>query len=154
MSEIILIKKYPNRRLYNTEKSTYISLAQLTEMIKEGRLVKVINAKTEEDVTAFILTQIVLEEAKKNNILLPVPLLHLIIQHGETVLAEFFDKYLQQTVKNYLTYKTSFDDHFKKWLDLGTDLSATAGKTMMDSPPFESFFDFFSNPKDSEEKKE
>ena len=65
MSETILIKKYPNRRLYNTEKSTYISLAQLAEIIKDGRLVKVIDVKTEEDVTAFILTQIVLEEAKK-----------------------------------------------------------------------------------------
>ena len=149
MSEI-LIKKYTNRRLYDTESSSYISLVQLADMIKEGRLVKVIEAKTKEDVTAFILTQIILEEAKRKNTLLPVPLLHMIIRYGETVLAEFFDKYLQQTLTNYLAYKAAFDEHFKNWLELGVDFSATAGKTMIGLSPFESFFDFFSNSKNAE----
>jgi len=103
MAEKILLKKYANRRLYDTEKSTHVTLNQVADMIKQGRRVEVIDAKTKEDVTSFILTQIILEETKKKNILLPVPLLHLIIQYGENVLGEFFEKYLEQTIKNYLT---------------------------------------------------
>ena len=81
MAERVLLKKYANRRLYDTEKSVYVTLSQVSDMIKEGRQVKVIDAKTEEDVTAFILTQIIVEEAKNKNSLLPVPLLHLIIEY-------------------------------------------------------------------------
>ena len=102
MPERVLLKKYANRRLYDTEKSAYITLSQVSDIIREGRQVQVVDAKTEEDVTAFILTQIIVEEARKNNSLLPVTLLHLIIQYGETVLSEFFDKYLELTIRNYL----------------------------------------------------
>ena len=123
MAESVVIKKYNNRRLYDTEKNAYVTLAALAEMIKEGRQIEVVDAQTKEDVTAFTLTQIILEEAKKKNFLLPVPLLHLMIQFGETVLSEFFEKYLQQVVKNYLAYKSSVDTQFSKWLDLGAQLS-------------------------------
>ena len=119
-----MIKKYNNRRLYDTEKNAYVTLAALAEMIKEGRQIEVVDAQTKEDVTAFTLTQIILEEAKKKNFLLPVPLLHLMIQFGETVLSEFFEKYLQQVVKNYLAYKSSVDTQFSKWLDLGAVVPA------------------------------
>jgi polyhydroxyalkanoate synthesis repressor PhaR len=129
MSEKILFKKYPNRRIYNTEKSEYVSLVQLGDLIKDGKDVKVVEVKTGEDVTAFTLTQIILEKAKKKNTLLPVPLLHLIIRHGENLLAEFFDKYLGQTVANYLSYKNAADDQFRKWLDMGQDFSGMAQKT-------------------------
>ena len=65
MAKKILIKKYPNRRLYDTEKSQYVSLSHVADMVRQGRHVEVMEAKTEEDVTAFVLTQILLEEAKK-----------------------------------------------------------------------------------------
>ncbi len=120
-------------------------------MIRQGSHVKVIDVKTEEDVTAFTLTQILLEESKKKNTLLPLPLLHLIIQYGENILSEFFEKYLQQTIKNYITYKKSVDEQFKSWLELGTDFSAIAGKTMM--TPSKSFFDLFSDSTEAKEKK-
>ncbi len=137
MADIVLIKKYANRRLYDTEKSTYISLNDLTAMIRDGRQAKVIEANTKEDVTAFILTQIILEEAKKKNTLLPVPLLSLIIQYGENILAEFFEKYLFQIVETYIRYRKTFDERFKNWLELGWDLPST------------SFLDFFPNPVDT-----
>ena len=107
--------------------------------------------KTEEDVTAFILTQILLEEAKKDNTLLPVPFLHLIIQYGENILSEFFEKYLQQTVRNYLAYKKTADEQFKSWLELGMDFSAMAEKTIME--PSKTFFDLFSDSGEIKEKK-
>ena len=153
MADELLFKKYSNRRLYDTEKSTYVSLSHVADMIKQGRHVKVIDAKTEEDVTAFILAQIILEEARKKNNLLPVPLLHLIIQYGENILAEFFEKYLEQTIKNYLDYKKTFDEQFRNWLDLGMDFSAMAEKTMSGLTPSNPFFDLFNNPSDTQEKK-
>jgi polyhydroxyalkanoate synthesis repressor PhaR len=130
----VLLKKYPNRRLYDTERNAYVTLNHVGDLIRQGRQVEVIDASTQEDVTAFVLTQIVLEEAKKKNLLLPVSLLHLFIQYGDTVLNEFFEKYLQQTLRSYLAYKASFDEQFARWLDLGTNLTGTAQKVFQDLP--------------------
>ena len=57
---VVILKKNANRRLYDTEKSVYVTLAQLAGYIHEGRMVQIIDAKTKEDITDFILTQIVL----------------------------------------------------------------------------------------------
>ena len=86
-----------------------MSLAQIAELVKQGREIEIRDDKTGEDVTAFILTQIVLEEAKKKTLLLPVSLLYLLIRYGDSVLSEFFDNYLEQTLKNYLNYKSAMD---------------------------------------------
>lgn len=157
MSEKILFKKYPNRRIYNTEKSKYVSLVQLGELIKGGRDVTVVEVKTGEDVTAFTLTQIILEKAKKKNTLLPVSLLHLIIRHGENLLAEFFEKHLEQTLVNYLAYKNAADDQFRKWLDMGQDFSGMARKTAENITSLNPLLNpltnhFFKKDKDQEKK--
>ena len=123
MEEKIRLKKYANRRLYDTGQSKYVTLNEVAAQIRGGRRVEVRDAKTGEDVTAFILTQIILEEAKRKNVLLPPPLLHTIIQFGDNALVEFFDKYLQQTINAYLAYKSSADEQFKQWLGMGVDLS-------------------------------
>ena len=143
MEDVVLIKKYANRRLYDTRKSKYVTLAELRDLIKTGQLVKVMDVNTEEDVTAFILTQIVLEEAKRKNALLPEPLLHLIICYGDNVLSDFFEKYLQQVINNYLYQKSMFDEQFGKMLDIGMDLSGMAQKTINDMSPFKPFMNFF-----------
>jgi len=141
MNDILLLKKYSNRRLYDTEKSAYVTLDHVMQAIRQGRRVAVVDAKSGEDVTAFILTQIILEEARKKNSLLPVPLLHLVIQYGENILGEFFEKYLEQTIKNYLSYKTMADDQFRKWLHLGMDLSTLTKQSMSTLPAFRPFLD-------------
>ena len=109
MTQSVVLKKYANRRLYDTEKSVYVTLNQVADYIRDGRSVAIIDAKTREDVTAFILTQIVLEEAKNKNALLPVPLLHLIIRYGDNLLGEFFEKYLHQIFQNFVTHKQTMD---------------------------------------------
>jgi polyhydroxyalkanoate synthesis repressor PhaR len=148
MAEKVLLKKYSNRRLYDTEQSTYVTLSQVAELIKAGREVEVTDADTKEDVTAFILTQIVFEEAKKKTVLLPISLLYLIIRYGETVLSEFFEKYLEQTVQNYFHYKSAMDEQFREWLDLGMDFSTLTQKTVGRLNPF---MDLFSNPSPKKE---
>ena len=155
MPDTVKLKKYANRRLYDMGKSAYVTLSQVAELIRQGRRVEVIDAKSKEDVTASILSQIILEEAKNKNILLPVPVLHLIIQYGDNVLGEFFEKYLQQMIQTYLAHKHAVDDQFKKWLEMGLDFSNITQKTMAGFSPFKSFFDQFSSySKKQEEKKE
>jgi polyhydroxyalkanoate synthesis repressor PhaR len=149
----VKLKKYANRRLYDTEKSAYITLNDVVEMVKQGRWVEVTDVDTGEDVTAFTLTQIIMEEAKKKNVLLPVPLLHLIIQYGETVLADFFGNYLEKMIKSYLTVKNIADEQFDKWLDVGAAINQGKNSAFPTENPFQSFFkQFFSTPKPSDEK--
>ncbi|HOG06541.1 MAG: hypothetical protein M0P04_03185 [Syntrophales bacterium] len=143
MTEKLHLKKYTNRRLYDTERSAYVTLDDVLQVIRQGRRVEVVDAKTGEDVTAFTLTQIILEESRKKNSLLPVPLLHLIIQYGETVLGEFFDHHLEQTLKSYLSYKAAADEQFRKWLSLGMDFSKMTQTSIASLPAFQSFFDLF-----------
>ena len=154
MAETLLLKKYPNRRLYDTEKSAYVTLSQVAAMIKQGRQVEVRDVETKEDVTAFILTQIVLEEARKKTTLLPVSLLYLIIRYGETVLSEFLEKYLEQTFNNYLAYKVAADEQFKNWLQLGMNLSNMAQQTMNGLAPFKPWVEAFSAAAPAKEKEE
>ncbi|HNU74823.1 MAG TPA: polyhydroxyalkanoate synthesis regulator DNA-binding domain-containing protein [Deltaproteobacteria bacterium] len=127
--EKLRLKKYGNRRLYDTARSTYVTLNQVADIIKQGTDVEVVDAKTQEDVTAFILTQIVLEQARRKNALLPVELLHLIIRYGENLLQEFFQKYLEQTINGYLQFKRSMDEQFSKWIDMQLNYSDMAQKT-------------------------
>jgi polyhydroxyalkanoate synthesis repressor PhaR len=152
MPNKVKLKKYANRRLYDMEKSTYVTLNQVADLIREGRQVEVIDAKTKEDVTAFTLNQIILEEAKNKNFLLPIPVLHLIIQYGDNILGDFFEKYFHQMITTYLAHKNAMDEQFKNWLEMGLDYSKMAQKTMTDFPPFKSFLDQFSAMADKEKK--
>jgi polyhydroxyalkanoate synthesis repressor PhaR len=153
MAEKILLKKYANRRLYDTQKSRYVTLNDVAERIRNGQQVKIIDAKNKDDVTAFILTQIVLEEAKNKNVLLPEPLLYMIIRYGDNMLVDFFENYLQQAFKSYLAYKSSMDDQFKKWLDMGLGFSEATQKSLMQANPFKAVFEKLSEEKKADKKK-
>jgi polyhydroxyalkanoate synthesis repressor PhaR len=139
MNEIVILKKYASRRLYNPQNSSYVTLNQVAEIIRDGKDVKVLDAKTDEDVTAFILTQIILEEAKNKSALLPTPLLLLIIRSGGTVLQEFFEKHLQDAISSYLQYKQAFDEQFSKWMNMGMNYSEMARKAMDGISPLTGF---------------
>jgi polyhydroxyalkanoate synthesis repressor PhaR len=141
MTELVL-KKYANRRIYDSEKSAYITLNEVADYIRSGRQVRIEDAKTGEDVTAFILTQVVLEEAKKKNALLPVPLLHLVIRYGDGILGEFFEKYFYQTFQNFVVHKTAMDEQFQQWLEMGMNISKMAQKRFSDMKPFQPFYPF------------
>jgi polyhydroxyalkanoate synthesis repressor PhaR len=143
MAEKVVLKKYANRRLYDTDQKVFVSLSQVADLVKEGREIEIKDDKTGEDVTAFILTQIVLEEVKKKSLLLPVSLLALLIRYGDSVLSEFFDKYLEQTLRNYLAYKSAMDNQFQKWLELGQDFSKLTQKAMTGLTPFRSWMELF-----------
>jgi polyhydroxyalkanoate synthesis repressor PhaR len=93
-AEPVIIKKYANRRLYNTETSTYITQADLAEIIRVGRNVEVVDAKSGDDITRQTLAQIILEEDAKGAAMLPVSFLKNIIS--------FYDNSMQSVLPHYL----------------------------------------------------
>jgi polyhydroxyalkanoate synthesis repressor PhaR len=85
-SDTVIIKKYANRRLYNTETSSYITLDHLAAMTREGRDFKVLDARTDEDITHNVLTQIIMDEETRGQTLLPVSFLRqLIALYGDSM---------------------------------------------------------------------
>ncbi len=154
MTDKLILKKYTNRRLYDTRQSCYVTLSEVAEQIRNGQEVQVLDAKTKEDVTSFILTQILLEEAKNKQFLLPPQLLHTIIQYGDNVLLEFFENHLQKTIESYLSQKSSFDSQFKKWLEVGMDMSEMAQKGFKNVNPMQAFFRDFTKSSSGGEKDE
>lgn len=103
-SEPILIKKYGNRRLYDTRSSSYITLEQLEAIVRRGDDVRVIDAKSSEDLTQATLAQIILESGRAAR-LLPVSLLLQLIRMSDEALAEFMGRYFSATLEMYLEAK-------------------------------------------------
>jgi polyhydroxyalkanoate synthesis repressor PhaR len=93
--ERVVIKKYANRRLYNTASSSYVTLEHLADMVKKGVDFVVYDAKTNEDITRTVLTQIIFEEESQGQSLLPIQFLRQLIGfYGNSVQA-FLPSYLE-----------------------------------------------------------
>lgn len=105
----IIIKKYANRRLYNTESSSYITLEHLAAMTREGREFKVVDAKTDEDITHNILTQIIMEEeGRGEQPMLPVNFLRqLIAMYGDSMQA-MVPGYLEASMDSFRRNQAQF----------------------------------------------
>jgi polyhydroxyalkanoate synthesis repressor PhaR len=88
MAETRIIKRYANRKLYDTEHSRYITLDQISEMIRQGDDVRIVDNKTKEDLTTVTLAQIIFEEEKKQRSFLPLGAMRTIIQSGGEWFAE------------------------------------------------------------------
>ncbi len=100
----MLVKKYSNRRLYDTSASRYVTLDELAAKIKDGEDARVVDAKTGEDLTQATLAQIIIE-SRGGARLLPVPLLIQLIRLGDVALAEFLGRYLSWALELYLQMK-------------------------------------------------
>lgn len=97
----VVVKKYANRRLYNTESSSYITLENLAEMIRSGRDFVVYDAKTNEDITRQVLTQIIVEEEGKGGAMLPTGFLRQLIgMYGEDMQG-LVPRYLEQAMEAF-----------------------------------------------------
>jgi len=106
--DVIVIKKYANRRLYDTRKSSYITLEDLAEMVREGREFRVIDAKGDEDITHNVLTQIILEEEQRGQTMLPVNFLRqLITLYGDSMQA-LVPGYLEASMESFRRNQQQF----------------------------------------------
>ncbi len=101
-SQTVVVKKYANRRLYNTESSSYITLDNLAEMVHQGRDFVVYDAKTGEDITRGVLTQIIVEaEGKQGQNLLPTAFLRQLIGFYGDQMQSLVPKYLEQALSAF-----------------------------------------------------
>ena len=107
-SGTVIIKKYANRRLYNTESSSYITLDHLAQMTREGRDFKVIDAKSEDDITHNILTQIIMEEENRGQTMLPVSFLRQLISLYGDSMQSMVPQYLEASMDAFRRNQTQF----------------------------------------------
>ncbi len=97
----VVIKKYANRRLYNTQTSSYVTLDHLCEMVREGVDFEVRDARTGEDITRSVLTQIIFEEEAKGQNLLPIRFLRQLIRLYGDSLQSFVPGYLDLSMESF-----------------------------------------------------
>lgn len=97
----VTIKKYANRRLYNTASSSYVTLDDLAQMVKREEEFVVYDAKTGEDITRSVLTQIIVEEESKGTNLLPIPFLRQLIGFYGDSLQSIVPKYLEHSMASF-----------------------------------------------------
>ena len=97
----VVIKKYANRRLYNTATSSYVTLDELSKMVRHGEDFVVYDAKSGEDLTRSVLTQIILEEDGKGRNLLPISFLRQVIGFYDDSLRAFLPRYLELSMENF-----------------------------------------------------
>ena len=100
-----MVKKYANRRLYNTATSSYVTLDELSQMVRKGEEFVVFDAKTGEDITRSVLTQIILEEDSKGRNLLPIGFLRHVIGYYDDSLQSYLPRYLELSMENFARHQ-------------------------------------------------
>lgn len=112
--EAVVIKKYANRRLYNTETSTYVTLDDLAAMVRSDRDFVVYDAKSGDDLTHAVLTQIIVEQEgrKDGQTLLPIPFLRQLIRFYDDSIGRMVPSYLQFSLENLVKEQEKFRTQF------------------------------------------
>ena len=127
--EPVIVKKYANRRLYNTRSSSYITLDDLARMTREGVDFKVLDAKTGAEITHQILTQIIMDEEASGEQMLPIGFLRqLISMYGHSMQA-MMPQYLEASMNNFRANQQKLQDAFKN--SVGPEAFARLAETNM-----------------------
>jgi polyhydroxyalkanoate synthesis repressor PhaR len=108
----VTIKKYANRRLYDTESSAYITLDRLAEMVREGQEFEVVDAKTGEDITRHVLTQIIVDEEARGSTMLPLNFLKQLIGLYGNSMQNFVPQYLEAAMDAFQRNQSAVKDAF------------------------------------------
>ncbi|MFY8113332.1 MAG: polyhydroxyalkanoate synthesis repressor PhaR, partial [Rhabdaerophilum sp.] len=98
-----IIKKYANRRLYHTGTSSYVTLEDLAQMVRAGEDFVVTDAKTGEDITRSVLTQIIFEQENKGQFLLPITFLRQLIQFYGDHMQALVPRYLEMSLTRFMS---------------------------------------------------
>ncbi|HTL55638.1 MAG TPA: polyhydroxyalkanoate synthesis regulator DNA-binding domain-containing protein [Candidatus Limnocylindrales bacterium] len=134
------IKKYPNRRYYDATHSRHLTLDEIRSMIQQGYDLTVIDARTKADITAQVLTQIILELDTPKIDSLPVPLLVRIIRMNDQLVKDFIEKYFNQALKSFLDYQQQVEEHIRRTHGLPTAFPSVSAWTKAMLEPFASAF--------------
>ena len=109
-----VIKRYSNRKLYDTQESRYVTLEELEELIRAGREISVVDVSTGEDLTSVTLAQIILENERNHRATLPTAFLHQLIKHGEAW-QDFVQKSLRSSLEGIMTSQREADRVLREW---------------------------------------
>lgn len=109
-----VIKRYSNRKLYDTQESRYVTLEELEELIRAGKEISVVDASTGEDLTSVTLTQIILENERSRRASLPTGFLHQLIKHGEAW-QEFVQHAMRASLEGTILSQRELDRVFREW---------------------------------------
>jgi polyhydroxyalkanoate synthesis repressor PhaR len=118
----VVIKKYANRRLYNTQTSSYVTLDHLAAMVKDGTEFEVQDARTGEDITRSVLTQIIFEEEAKGQSLLPIKFLRQLIRFYGDSLQTFVPSYLDMSMESFTKNQGAMRDRIAEALGGGNQM--------------------------------
>jgi polyhydroxyalkanoate synthesis repressor PhaR len=118
--EQLVIKRYGNRRLYNTETQSYVNYEDLIKLVREGQDIKVLDSTSKEDVTKAVLIQLILEEEKDKHSILPTPFLFQLLRSREESMQGFFTNHLSASFNAYLKTKEEFDNRFRSMLEMAS----------------------------------
>jgi len=110
----VVIKKYANRRLYDTETSAYITLEDLCKRVKQGRDFTVVDAKTGQDLTRQVLAQIIFEQETKGFTMLPTDFLRSVIQFYDNGMQDVLSNYLEASMKGFVANQERLKTMFGK----------------------------------------
>lgn len=111
-ADTVVIKKYANRRLYDTTSSQYVTLDYVRELVKDGREFTVVDAKSGEDLTHSVLSQIIFEEEARGANLLPLPFLRQLIQYYGDSLQSVVPSYLEATMTAFTQQQEEMRERF------------------------------------------
>jgi polyhydroxyalkanoate synthesis repressor PhaR len=125
-----IIKKYQNRKLYDTKDSCYITLEEIAELIRKGEEIKVIDNRTKSDVTSIILTQILVDQEKSAKSILPLTMLREIIQRGQGSLFDFIQRYVLLGVDSEQDRRNEAQRYIDRLVSRG-DLTKAEGKNLL-----------------------
>lgn len=119
INDLITIKKYSNRRLYDSTNKSYVTLEDIAARIREGSEIKVIDSQSGEDITKVILIQVILEGEKNKEDILPVSFLHMLIKYGNQVAKDFFENYFLMMFQPYNHVKEKYNKNIDTWRQMG-----------------------------------
>ncbi len=129
MEKAKIIKRYQNRKLYDTDASCYVTLDEIAEMIQQGEEVAVVDNRNQKDITAMTLTQIIFEKQKKSETPVPITTLRHIIQHGDGSFSSFLAKGADSAQGEIIrTLEGQLKDLSSKVTDLETKYGVIPGR--------------------------
>lgn len=146
----LVLKKYPNRRYYDATHSRHLTLEEIRTLIQQGYDIEVVDAKTNKDITAQVLTQIILELDTPKLDSLPVPLLVRLIRMNDLLIKDFIEKYFNQALKSFLEYQRQFEEQIRRTHGLPSAIPSVAAWTKAMFQPFAGAFTGGSNEPPSE----
>jgi polyhydroxyalkanoate synthesis repressor PhaR len=133
----VVIKKYANRRLYNTASSAYVTLDHLSEMVRDGVDFIVLDAKTDEDITRSVLTQIIVEQESRGQNLLPVEFLRRLIRFYGEPMQGFLPAYLNMSMESFSKAQDQMRENFSRTFGASTPLAAFEEQTQRNMAMFQ-----------------